>query len=82
MSKTCEACKGEIPEDAPYFWGRMGGEWHPRCWARAGIVATGMWHNDGDHILDRNYRGPADYLDERRIMREAEYARPEGFRCD
>jgi len=51
---NCCECNTPISETEPYFWGRHGGEWHPRCyavWESKGHLTTGMW---------RNYNGPMD----------------------
>lgn len=47
---TCAECGGGIDYTAPYFWGKDGGEWHPRCLRATenkGSFARGMWSNTG-----------------------------------
>ncbi len=43
----CVWCDEVIQTGTEYFWGRHGGEWHPRCYARHSPINTGMWKMAG-----------------------------------
>lgn len=57
---TCDECSEPIAEGSVYFWGRHGGEWHPKCMAEMRLqcrFVTGMWQN-----TDTPFREPDEYL--------------------
>lgn len=58
----CSECNQ--PVGATYFWGRHGGEWHPRCLAdieRRGCAVAGAWIVDGAMTFD----SPMEYITDR-----------------
>lgn len=48
---TCVGCQKPIAEPEPYWWAKLGGEWHAACYAK--VVFGGGWAVGG-------WRGPHD----------------------
>lgn len=51
----CVECGKPIGNEDVHYWGRLGGEWHPACYAlleRRGECVVGLWANTTKPFTD------------------------------